>query len=471
MEVSMGMTTTGPSKRPLPRWFDEAKFGVLVVWIPAAVPAFAPLPRGEKWEDKWSEDSKDKQWENSKALLGELPFAEMYQNTMHITGSPTAQYHAERYGELPYDSFVAEFRAGLDYWDPEPWADLFAQSGAKYVVLVAKHQDGFLLWPSATPNPYKPDWQAERDVVGELAAAVRARGLRFGILYTGGVDFTFGGLPFTDMEEMQAAIPQHQKYADYVDAHWRELVERYEPSILWNDMGYPVAADPTGLIEWYRDRIPDGVSNDRFSSLILEPGDQNYTDFATLEYQRNYERDAPAGRKWESTRGIGSSFGYNREETDETYASSTELIHELTDCVARGGNFLLSVGPTAAGKVSWAQAKRLLTLGWWLRDNGDAIYSTRPWARPAGTTGDGLEIRYTESDGAVHAIVLGTPATAEVELDVALDADAEVALEGSQRALRWQITPSGVRVELPDILDEQPAFALRLSPSSAVHPA
>lgn len=100
------------------------------------------------------------------------------------------------------------------------------------MVFVVKEADGFLLWPSAHPNPHRDHWQAERDVVGELAAAVRARGLRFGVMYAGGMDDTFGGIPMTDIDSFMAAEPDTAEYAAYADAHSRELVERYQPSVL-----------------------------------------------------------------------------------------------------------------------------------------------------------------------------------------------------------------------------------------------
>jgi alpha-L-fucosidase len=189
-----------------------------------------------------------------------------------------------------------------------------------------------------------------------------------------------------------------------------------------------------------------------------------FSDYVTLEYAT----EGPLDRKWEACRGMGTSFGYNREETDEDYLSATELIHLFADIVSRGGNLLINVGPTAAGEIPWAQAKRLLCLGQWLRVNRGAIYKTRRWERSSGISGKGLPVRYTASDDAVHAIVLGTPPTAAVEIDVRLSDAAEVALEGRHGALSWSGTLAGTRIELPERPDEQPAVCLRLAPHSAV---
>src|SRR3546814_14333584 len=112
------------------------------------------------------------------------PYTEWYQNSISIEGSPAAQHHAEVHGNRPYDDFVAQFLSAHAGWQPEPWADLFAQAGARYVVLVTKHHDGVLLWPSDTPNPHKERWASARDLVGDLAGAVRARGMRCGTYYS-----------------------------------------------------------------------------------------------------------------------------------------------------------------------------------------------------------------------------------------------------------------------------------------------
>jgi alpha-L-fucosidase len=448
------MTVQGD--RELPRWFDDAKFGIFIHWTAAAIPAFAPvgpspfdLAETEGWE----------------ASFARSPYVEWYQNSLAIEGSPVARHHAEHYGDQPYETFVREFRRITESVDIERWADLCEAAGAKYVVLVTKHHDGFLLWPSAHPNPHRPDWQTARDVVGELARAVRARGMRFGTYYSGGLDWTFGGLPITDVRSMIAAIPQSDEYIAYADAHWRELVERYEPCVLWNDIGYPARADMETLFNDYFERVPDGVVNNRFDFLRQTAGDL-HADFLTPEYST----DAPVGRKWEACRGIGTSFGFNREERAEDYLDGTALVGLLVDVVARGGNMLLNLGPTGAGDVPWLQASAVTTLGWWLAVNGEAVHGTRPWSRSVGTTDDGIDVRYTASDDAdaVYAIVLGTPIRNEVVLDVALDARAAAAMIGWRGSLQHERVDRGTRVALPEVPADGPALALRITPQSAV---
>jgi alpha-L-fucosidase len=143
----------------------------------------------------------------------------------------------------------------------------------------------------------------------------------------------------------------------------------------------------------------------------------------------------------------------------------------LVDIVARGGNLLINVGPMGTGEIPWLQAERLLDLGWWLRTNGEAIYGTHPWVRTGGITGEGLEVRYTSKKDAVFAILLGAPNTRIVELDLHLEKEVKVALEGRSGELQWAETPAGIRVDLPILPDKRPAMSLRFTPATGVKPS
>ena len=440
-----------PGVRPLPQWFDDAKLGIFVHWTAAAVPAFAPIT--DSPFDLAAADG----WEQAMRCS---PYVEWYQNSLAIDGSPVREHHAKHYGDLPYEAFVAQFLAGHAGWQPEPWADLFQAAGARYVVLVTKHHDGVLLWPSDTPNPNKQErWASERDLVGDLATAVRDRSMRFGTYYSGGLDWTFGGLPITDLASMFGAIPQSPEYLAYADAHFHELIERYRPDVLWNDIGYPAAADLDGLFEDYYAVVPDGVVNNRFDWMAQSSG-MRHCDFTTPEYSTTGDPN----RKWEATRGIGTSFGYNRAEDDATYLSPDALVRMFVDVVAHGGNLLLNVGPTGDGTVPWVQAQRLLALGWWLRTNGPAIYGSRPWERAEGTTAEGHDVRFTlGADDALYAIVVGTPETATVELlDVRLPVGGTVELLGHDGRLPARESDGGIVVDLPGRPAVAPALTLRI---------
>ncbi|MGW0523613.1 alpha-L-fucosidase [Crossiella sp. NPDC003009] len=445
------------TERVTPTWFDQAKLGIFIHWNPAVVPAYAPVPSAHPVDELLGYD------ESGVQAMRRNPYADMYWNTMHIPGSPTERHHQENYPGLDYADFVRTFRDEvLPVWDPRPWAELFARAGARYVVLTTKMDDGFLLWPSEHPNPHREGWQSTRDVVGDLADAVRAKGLRFATYYCGGVDWTFTGLPLTDLEKFFNGCPPGKQYAEYADAHLRELIDRYSPSVLWNDYSYPAESDVPAIFQRYWEKVPDGLVNDRFGA---EDSGIHF-DFRTPEQTTKGEFTG----KWESCLTLGTAWGYNRMEPPSTHLSGEQLIHTFVDVVARGGNLLINVGPTAAGAIPWMQAEPLLALGWWLETNGEAIYGTRPWHKPKGLTGESLDIRYTRSAEAVHAIVLGTPAGRQVDIDVQLDDGARVSLAGNHAALDWAPSAMGVRVRLPDQLDPRPAYSLRFEPASHVRP-
>lgn len=439
-------------QHPVPDWFHDAKLGIFVHWGLYSVPAWAPLT-GEL--DKVVSERGWEHW------FAHNPYAEWYANSMKIEGSPTRQHHARAYGaDFPYHAFAATFNGGLARWNPDTWAALFAEVGARYVVLTTKHHDGFLLWPSRTPNPFIEDYFAARDLVGDLAESVCAHGMRMGLYYSGGLDWTFLGEPICDLPSLVAAVPQQPEYIAYADAHWRELIDRYQPSVLWNDIGYPFAANVDALFADYYNTLPDGVVNDRFS---MPPGAGNrHFDFTTPEYAV-YDDIQP--HKWESTRGIGFSFGYNQNEDARAFLSVEELVHSFVDIVSKNGNLLLNIGPMADGTLPEGQRERLRGLGAWLQVNGEAIFGTRPWARAEGDAGEGIGVRFTQKGDALYVIVLGAPAGSQVSIaSLAVDANAVVTLLGYDGALAWAQDGARLTVTLPGSLPEAPAYSLRITP-------
>ena len=211
-----------------PPWWTAARLGIFVHWVPASVPGYAPTSAGIV-------DLLSGRMPNP---LSELPYSEWYENSLRFPGSSVSRFHREHYGDRPYADFAADFVAGTEQWDPTEWARRFAATGAGYVVLVTKHHDGWCLWPSEVANPHRAGWHSERDLVGELADAVRAAGMRFGIYYSGGYDWTFGAHPIGSLSDGVIAMPRGD-YTAYATAQVLELIERYRPSVLWNDIGWP----------------------------------------------------------------------------------------------------------------------------------------------------------------------------------------------------------------------------------------
>jgi alpha-L-fucosidase len=437
--------------RPLPSWYDEAKFGVFIHWGLFAIPGFAA--RLGAISDAFKTD-----YDRAVAMT---PYTEWYANAIKVPGTPSAAFHKAHYGDAPYEAFKAPFVAGLKAWDPAGWAESFRDAGARYVVLVTKHHDGFCLWPSGIENTARADWFTARDVVGELAAAVRTAGLRFGVYYSGGIDWSFNPEPLLTMADFMGSTPGGA-YPAYAEAQVRELIARYQPSVVWNDISWPTDQPRLNrLFADYYNAVPEGVVNDRWQAVgpqiealrspearramdarikarmarrpeMFEgviPAPVPHSDFRTPEYARFPEIEA---KKWEATRGMSHSFGFNRDDTEADYASIETLLGDFIDGVAKNGNLLLNVGPRANGEIPGEQLARLKAFGAWLRANGAAIYGTRPWARAEAVTDDGLPVRFTASPGRLNLIVLGSPRGDRLRVrDLTLAGEAVLLADGS----------------------------------------
>ncbi len=220
-------TLASLNRHPLPAWYADAKLGIFIHWGLYSVPGWAPVKHhGHDF------DSTD--------YIANDPYAEWYYNAMRIPGSPTQKYHEEHFGSLyNYYDFAKEFDRESAKWRPETWAQVFKDAGARYVVLTTKHHEGFALWPTEVVNPNQGGLRAQRDIVGELTASVKAAGLKMGLYYSGGYDWTFSRGPIEKNADYQAVKPQSVAYGRYADAQAEELIARYKPSVLWNDIDWP----------------------------------------------------------------------------------------------------------------------------------------------------------------------------------------------------------------------------------------
>jgi alpha-L-fucosidase len=455
--VPYAATAESLATHPLPAWFDDAKFGIMIHWGIFTIPAWAEtvIDPGE-WLccGKLLEPP-----DYGREFFTHIPYVEWYQNTIRIDGSPAQLHHAATYGAaFPYESFRPEFEAAAAAWSADAWADLFRDAGARYVVLVTKHHDGFALWPTGVPHPTRPGWNMARDVVGELADAVRRRCMRMGLYYSGGFDWSVQPGPVETALDALTVAPQSAAYIAYADAQWRELISRYHPAALWNDIGYPVAANVLQLFADYYNTVPDGVINDRFS--LIAGG--THHDYVTPEFTVLTDISAT---KFETVRGMGRGFGYNRNESDADLETADGLVRLLVDVVAKNGNLLLNVGPRADGSVPAAQVDRLRAIGAWLGVNGAAIFGTRPWTRAAGVTSDATPVRFTASrDGSrVYAAVMGPlPANAVTLVGVG-DAPGGVRLLGSAGTLHATLDGADLRIELPAAPPAEPVHVFELA--------
>lgn len=329
-------------QRGYPQWFSDAKLGIFIHWGVYSVPSFA----------------------------SNEGYAEWYYRGLTSGDEERLAFQHKMFGESStYQDIAPLWKAEL--WNPDEWADLFKRSGARYVLLVTKHHDGFCLWDSK----YAPGWNSvqvgpQRNICSELTESVRARGMKMGFYFS---------LP-------EWTNPLHRWYqdpddsiAEYVDTHmipqFKELVAQYKPSIIFSDGEWNNSAEQwhaAELISWYYNMVgEEAVVNDRWGHGA------NY-GFRTPEYSAGITK---SDRPWAECRGLGRSFGLNRNEPIENYLSSDELIRHFAVLVAAGGGMTLNVGPSADGKIPLIQQERLLDLGKWLEINGDAIYGTRPYKK------------------------------------------------------------------------------------------
>jgi alpha-L-fucosidase len=349
------------NSRETPEWFRDAKLGIFIHWGVYSVPAYCHPSTYSEWYYRWlTTDSHD--------------------------GFVT-EFHNENYGEdFTYQQFAPMFRAEL--WDPAQWASLFERAGARYVVLVSKHHDGYALWPSEHASSIRGyPWTAaevgpERDLVGELTDAVRAEGLKMGFYYS----FMEWTNPLYDESP--------ERYAEeFMIPQIRDLFTRYQPTIFWPDgeWDHPDSLwHSPEILDWMYENTDDPESfvvNDRWGrGLRGQVGDYYTTEYGNIGGGSPGLSDS--GKPFEECRGIGHSFAYNRIEDVDSYLSREELIRLFVEIVSADGNLLLNLGPTADGRIPVIQQDRIVALGEWLDVNGDGIYGTRgsvftglPWGR------------------------------------------------------------------------------------------
>ncbi len=334
-------------KRPVPQWFSKGKFGIFIHWGVYAVPAYTT--KGG--------------------------YAEWYLNGLQNGDSAKKAFHAAKFGNQSYYQLADQFKAEL--FQPDEWAKLFEQSGAKYIVLTSKHHDGFTLWPNKDVNrTWGFPWNAmdvgpKRDLLGDLFKAVRKTSVRAGMYYS--LYEWFNPLWKTD----------RKKYAtEHMWPQMKELINTYEPDVFWTDGDWDESENTwqsKEFLAWMYNESPVKdkiVTYDRWGSGVRFKHGAVFTP----EYQPDLDFENHA---WEESRGMGHSYGYNREEDAWDYNSAQSLVYHLLDKVSRGGNFLLDIGPDEHGKIPPIMQERLLDIGKWLKVNGEAIYETTRWKQVA----------------------------------------------------------------------------------------
>jgi alpha-L-fucosidase len=350
--------------RPVPSWFEDAKFGIFIHWGVYSVPAYSPTVRDNVGiYDRYAEHY----WRRLLKQDETQPFF--------------TAFHNKNYGSnFKYQDFVKDFKAEM--FQPDEWAKLFKRAGAKYVVLTSKHHEGFPLWGSK----HSWNWNAvdvgpHRDLLGDLTKAVRDKDLKIGYYYS--------------LLEWHHPLYKKETLTEYIDQHMfpqmKDLVTTYKPDIFWTDGEWDYPSEQlrsTEFLAWLYNESPvknNVVINDRWGKETRG----KHGGFFTTEYDFVHEGNADGvkfERPWEECRGMAGSFGYNRNEILDDYSTSQELIHILINKVGRGGNLLLNIGPTADGRIPVIMQQRLTDMGVWLGVNGEAIYDTRKWDKAPSVT-------------------------------------------------------------------------------------
>jgi len=381
--------------KDVPEWYRDAKLGFFVHWGLYSVPAWA-VQHGEgvniPTEDAYA-------WHQ---------YAEWYGNTVRIAGSPTWERHQQLFGPgTSYEDLADQWDASA--FDADAFVGELVGAGAKYIVPTTKHHEGFCLWDTATTGFNAAARGPRRDLISEFHDATRRAGAKFGVYYSGALDWHVSDFPPIESDtDLFRFRRNDEHFARYSAAQLDELVSRFSPDVLWNDIEWPDGGKGrdeyavAALLERYFAAVPDGVVNDRWGVP--------YHGFLTREYT-----DIPEiiPQPWESTRGLGFSFGFNQAEDERHSLSGAALIRLLVDVVAKNGNLLINVGPAADGSIPELQRRVMRELGAWLQANGGAIYGTRPWIRMGERTG--APRRYTTTGSTVHVHALD-PSAGALEL-------------------------------------------------------
>jgi alpha-L-fucosidase len=433
-------------KRPVPGWFEDSKFGIFIHWGVYSVPSWGPTGDSIGVYDKYSE------W---------------YWNKLVNTGSRVNkhfnQFHLNTYGpNFKYQDFAPLFKAEL--FEPEKWAMLFRESGAKYVVLTSKHHEGFTLWPSAQSwNWNSVDIGPHRDLCGELTDAVKRAGLRMGFYYS--------------LYEWYNPVYRND-LPTYVDEHMipqmKDLVNSYTPDILWTDGEWDKPSKEwksEEFLAWLYNDSPvktNIVVNDRWGSETRSKHGGIYTtEYGLIGEKEGIDSSVP--HPWEECRGIGTSFGFNRTEGLSDYSTAEQLIKILVSTVSAGGNLLLDIGPDADGTIPVIMQQRLMEIGDWLKINGDAIYGTRAYIRTKQDEATNPEtnktVFFTKKNKDLYVICTEWPSQPVVLENVKPAGSVSAVLLGSEKPVRIKGSRNSITITPPALNpdDHQLAYVFKVS--------
>lgn len=466
-----------------PEWFRDAKFGIYFHWGPYSVPAF-----GDEWYPRW----------------------------MHFDWRPEYKYHLEKYGhpsEFGYHDIIPLFKA--EKFNAEEWAELFRQAGARFAGPVAEHHDGFSMWASKITPWNSMDMGPKRDVTGELATAIRSKGMKLITTfhhdrhlqrYKGKekeeIELNkdnmrnafrnshyplFEGMPPAttsgDFDYLYGNIPEDQWHKEVWLGKLQEVIDNYQPDIIWFDSWLDKVQ------EEYRQQFCAYYLNEAMKRnqevVIVRKQDDLPLDVSVDDLEKS-RKNRLEEKPWMTDETISmGSWSYTE---DLKIKSGVDMLHVLIDIVSKNGVLLLNISPKADGTIPDDQRQVLLTMGNWLDKYGEAIYNTRPWytygegptVEPEGHFNNraeflkikysGKDIRYTTKGSDIYVTIMGWPGAGN---EVLLSAFAEsqwpdpekikgVSMLGSKSKVKWSLEKDGLKVIMPEEAPDQMAIVFRI---------
>ncbi|NOY77273.1 MAG: alpha-L-fucosidase [Calditrichaeota bacterium] len=275
-------------------------------------------------------------------------------------------------GQISYEDYMKQLSGfTASHYDPDAWARLFKESGARYAVLTSKHHDGVALWPTKLSHLNVVEkTPAGRDLIGPYCKALRKNGLKVG-LYFSILDWSYPDYPhFTNKKDRYDAnedTARWNRFVKFYQGQIEEICTRYKPDLLWFDGDWEFPAKKLHARE-IREKINHWLPN-----VIVNSRLQGYGDYATPEQGVPITR--PKAHWWELCMTINDSWGY--QPKDQNYKSVNEIIRIFVDCISMGGNLLLDVGAKPDGTFPEKQVQVLKELGRWTHKHAEAIYGTR----------------------------------------------------------------------------------------------
>ncbi|MDR1866480.1 MAG: alpha-L-fucosidase [Bacteroidales bacterium] len=441
-----------------PEWFCDAKFGIFIHWGVYSVPAFV---------NEW------------------------YPRNMYRKDSKEYRHHLKTYGEhtrFGYKDFIPVFKA--EKFNADEWVKIFKASGAKYVVPVAEHHDGFSMYDSDLNRWNSVKMGPGKDVIGLLKRALEKEGLVFGLSTHRAENAWFynGGMLFpSDVQDTTIALYgrrlEKEQYTESFAREWLthtyELINKYEPKLIWFDW----TVNHRVLMPYFN----------KFMAYYYN----NALDWNT-QVVVNTKQGYPAGiQVWDIERGKSGKMMKFPWQTDTSVGKQSwcyvdgeenktpeQIVHDLIDIVSKNGNLLLNIGPRADGSITEEQTAVLLSIGDWLKINGEAIYGTRCWKKfgegdavpIVGSFSDNTatpytvrDIRFTTKGNDFYAIVLNWDEEAGVRiksLDRNAIADAKILniqLLGSDADISWLQADDGLELSFPKTKPCDFAYAFKIT--------